>query len=87
MKKIATPTSEMTVEEVMRRWPSTVRVFLDFKMNCVGCPISTFHSVDEACREHHVDLEAFLSRLGAAAASPQVAASGRESPSASPKRA
>jgi hybrid cluster-associated redox disulfide protein len=27
-------------------------VFLDFRMRCVGCPIATFHSVDEACDEH-----------------------------------
>jgi hybrid cluster-associated redox disulfide protein len=70
MKKIAAPSSEMTVEDVMRRWPSTVRVFLDFRMNCVGCPISTFHSVDEACREHHIDLERFLTTLGVAALNP-----------------
>jgi len=56
-------------------------------MNCVGCPISTFHSVDEACSEHHIDLEGFLSRLAAAAMNPQVAATGREWPSASPNSA
>jgi len=87
MKKLATPSSEMTVEEVMRRWPSTVRVFLDFRMNCVGCPISTFHSVDEACEEHHIDLQEFLTRLAAAAINPQLASTGREWPSASPNNA
>jgi hybrid cluster-associated redox disulfide protein len=87
MKKSSTPSSEMTVEEVMRRWPSTVRVFLDFRMNCVGCPISTFHSVDEACREHHIELDQFLSKLGAAAMNPQVTATGRAWPSASPNSA
>ena len=33
--------------------------FLDFRMRCVGCPIVTFHSVDEACD----DAAAFLSKL------------------------
>jgi len=51
------------VDEVMRRWPSTIRVFLDFRMLCVGCPIATFHSVDEACDEHRADAAAFLSKL------------------------
>jgi hybrid cluster-associated redox disulfide protein len=32
-------------------------------MRCVGCPIATFHSVDEACDEHSVDVAAFLSKL------------------------
>jgi hypothetical protein len=32
MRKNAAPTAEMTVDEVMRRWPTTIRVFLDFGM-------------------------------------------------------
>jgi hybrid cluster-associated redox disulfide protein len=51
------------VDEVMRRWPSTIRVFLDFRMACVGCPIAAFHTVADACREHGAEPAAFLSRL------------------------
>ena len=63
MKKDAVPTADLMVDDVMRRWPSTIRVFLDFMMRCVGCPIATFHSVDEACDEHSVDAAALLSKL------------------------
>ncbi len=51
------------VDDVMRRWPGTIRVFLDFKMSCPGCPIGGFHSVDDACREHGVDRDQFLAAL------------------------
>jgi hybrid cluster-associated redox disulfide protein len=51
------------VGEVMNTRPSTIRVFLDFRMGCVGCPIAAFHSVDDACREHGVDRDAFLAAL------------------------
>lgn len=54
---------EWSVEEVMRRWPGTIRVFLDYKLRCVGCPIACFHSIADACREHHVDQEVFLAAL------------------------
>ena len=54
---------DMTVDEVMRRWPATIRAFLDHRMRCVGCPIATFHTVDDACREHGVDRTAFLAAL------------------------
>jgi|tagenome__1003787_1003787.scaffolds.fasta_scaffold20938311_4 hybrid cluster-associated redox disulfide protein len=57
MRNDAIPTAEMTVDEVMRQWPSTIRVFLDFRMRCVGCPIGAFHSVDETCEEHDVDAD------------------------------
>ena len=33
------------VDEVMRSHLTTIRVFLDFKMGCVGCPIACFHTL------------------------------------------
>ncbi|MGY2906694.1 DUF1858 domain-containing protein [Bradyrhizobium sp. URHC0002] len=62
MKK-STLTLDMTVDQVMKRWPASIRVFLDFRMGCVGCPIATFHSVDEASREHRIDGHALLASL------------------------
>lgn len=55
------------VDDVMRRWPATIRVFLDHGMRCVGCPIACFHTIDDACREHKVDRAAFLADLSTAA--------------------
>jgi hybrid cluster-associated redox disulfide protein len=55
------------VGEVMTARPATIRVFLDFYMGCVGCPISAFHSVDDACREHGIDRDAFMAALRIAA--------------------
>jgi hybrid cluster-associated redox disulfide protein len=63
MKGHGLPTGELTVHEVMRRWPATIRDFLDFRMRCVGCPIAAFHTVSEACKEHDIDSEMFLRRL------------------------
>ena len=51
------------VDDVMRRAPRTIRVFLEFKMGCVGCPLACFHTVADACREHHVNRDAFLAAL------------------------
>ena len=51
------------VDDVMRGAPETIRVFLEFRMGCVGCPIACFHTVDDACREHGVDRDAFLQAL------------------------
>jgi hybrid cluster-associated redox disulfide protein len=55
------------VDDIMRRWPTTIRVFLNHRMRCIGCPIACFHTVDDACREHGVDGTVFLSDLNAAA--------------------
>ena len=53
------------VDDVMRRWPMTIRTFLNHRMHCVGCPITCFHTVEDACREHGIDQGQFLAELGA----------------------
>jgi hybrid cluster-associated redox disulfide protein len=47
--------SDLSVSEIMRRWPATIRVFIAFRMNCVGCPLSCFHTIFDACEEHELD--------------------------------
>jgi hybrid cluster-associated redox disulfide protein len=54
-----------TVHEVMRHQPSVIRVFLDLRMRCVGCPIAQFHTVEEAARAHGVDRADLLAALRA----------------------
>lgn len=53
------------VDDVLHRYPATFRVFLDYKLRCIGCPIACFHSIDEACRAHDVEAAAFLAALQA----------------------
>jgi hybrid cluster-associated redox disulfide protein len=60
--------SHSVVEDVMRDWPATIRIFLNHKLGCVGCPIASFHSVEDACREHGIGFDEFLAALRASAA-------------------
>lgn len=60
--------ADLFVDEVMRRWPATIRVFLDYRMRCVGCPVACFQTVEEACREHGVECGPFLADLRATVA-------------------
>jgi hybrid cluster-associated redox disulfide protein len=46
---------ELTVSEIMRRWPATMRLFIDHRLLCVGCPIAPFHTIADVAREHQVD--------------------------------
>ena len=59
---------DMSVDEIMRRWPATIRVMIRNGMLCVGCPIGTFHTVAEACVAHEVDETTFTAELLAAMA-------------------
>lgn len=54
---------DMPVDEIMRRWPATIRVMIRYRMLCVGCPIAIFHTVADACAAHGVDVDAFCAEL------------------------
>jgi hybrid cluster-associated redox disulfide protein len=56
----------LSVAEIMRRWPSTIRVFLDFRLLCVGCPVGSFQTLADAAREHHVEPIALQEAVGKA---------------------
>jgi len=51
------------VDDVMRVAPQSIRVFLGYRMGCVGCPLAGFHTVTDACREHNIDRDAFFAAL------------------------
>lgn len=57
---------DMTMDEIMRRWPATIRVVLDHGLLCVGCPIAGFHTADDAAREHGLDAGHLAAALRAA---------------------
>jgi len=59
--------TDSLVDDVMRTCPTTILVFLHYRMKCVGCPISPFHTINDACREHNADPACFLSDLRVAA--------------------
>ena len=66
MREPETIDPDMTVDEIMRRWPATIHVMIRNGMLCVGCPIAIFHTVADACEAHDVDPEAFCAALLAA---------------------
>ncbi len=54
---------DLPLSELMTRWPQTVTVFMRHGMICVGCLISPFHTVTDACAEYRLDPEAFVAEL------------------------
>lgn len=60
--------AESSILEVMDRWPSTIPLFTSYRMLCIGCTFGRFHSIADACAEHHVEIGPFLSELNRIAA-------------------
>ncbi|MFY0679610.1 MAG: DUF1858 domain-containing protein [Thalassovita sp.] len=53
----------LLLDDVMKRWPATIQVFLRHNMLCVGCLVNPFHTIADACMEYGLDEQLFLSEL------------------------
>ncbi len=59
--------TRMIIDDVMRRYPETVSVFLQFGMDCYGCSMARFESVKDGAAAYHVDLHLLTQALDEAA--------------------
>ncbi|MEK0165705.1 DUF1858 domain-containing protein [Phaeobacter sp. JH20_36] len=57
---------DLPLDVLLTTWPETLRVFMDHGMLCVGCMVSPFHSVAEACAEYHLNEDMFRLELAEA---------------------
>jgi hybrid cluster-associated redox disulfide protein len=60
-------TREMTIEEVMRRYPETIEAFEQHGLRCSGCCVSSYENIEEGALSHGVDIEELLVELNRAA--------------------
>ena len=67
MARIRLDDPDLPLEDLMREWPQTISVFMRHRMLCVGCLVSPFHTVTDACAEYQLDEEVFLAELMRAA--------------------
>ena len=55
--------SNLSVREVMERWPQTIPTFFRHRMACVGCPIAHLATLAEVATIYDLDLTLFLLEL------------------------
>ncbi len=54
---------DMTIEEIIRRYPQTVAVFKKFGLDCNECQIAAYEAVEHGAGVHRVDVEQLLKEL------------------------
>lgn len=54
---------EMTIGEVVRNYPESVKVLFAFGLGCVGCPSAQAETIEEACGVHGLDVEKLVKEL------------------------
>ena len=58
-------TGWMKIEEVVRQYPETIRVFDQHGVACLGCCGAEVDSVERGARIHGIDLDQLLRELNA----------------------
>ncbi|MGJ8626351.1 MAG: DUF1858 domain-containing protein [Sulfitobacter sp.] len=54
---------DLALDQLMTFWPETITVFLRHKMLCIGCMVSPFHTIVDACIEYGLDEQLFRAEL------------------------
>jgi hybrid cluster-associated redox disulfide protein len=70
MKKSSKITKEMAIGQIIKKYPKTSFVFLDYGLHCVGCPMADkggTETLKEAAKLHQINLEKLLKDLNKAA--------------------
>jgi hybrid cluster-associated redox disulfide protein len=61
-----TITKEMSIGEVVQKYPQTIEVFLRHGLMCFGCAIARFENVEQGAMAHGINVEALMKDLNAA---------------------
>ncbi|OGO04368.1 MAG: disulfide oxidoreductase [Chloroflexi bacterium RBG_13_56_8] len=56
---------EMTIGEIVGKYPQTVRVFLSHGLMCIGCAAAHFENVEQGALAHGIDVDALIKDLNA----------------------
>ena len=59
-------TKEMSITEIIQRFPETHAVFTKFQLGCIGCMAASFESVEDGLRAHGLDVDEVLKALNEA---------------------
>ena len=56
-------TKNMTINEILRRYPETIEVFRRYGLDCYDCQIADFEQLEYGATKHKIDIESLLADL------------------------
>lgn len=58
-----TITKDMSILEVVQKYPDTAMVFMYAGMGCLGCAAAHFENIEQGCMAHGIDPDALVEAL------------------------
>jgi len=62
-----TLTKDMSIMEVVQKYPETVPVFMNSGMGCLGCAMSHFENIEQGAMAHGIDVDELMKNLNVVA--------------------
>ena len=59
-------TKDMSIQEVVEKFPQSIQVFMMHGLGCVGCAIANFENIEQGATAHGIDVDKLLSDLNQA---------------------
>ncbi len=63
MKTISVLNPNLTVAEVVRKYPETIHTWIALKTDCIGCHLMQFCSLEYVAESYHMELQALINEL------------------------
>lgn len=56
----------MTFQEVVRKYPQTIQVFVKYGLGCIGCHAAQFENIEQGAMVHGINVDVLLKELNEA---------------------
>jgi hybrid cluster-associated redox disulfide protein len=66
-------TPDMSIGDVITRYPNTIDVFFRHGLNCVGCGLARFENIGQGALAHGIDIDRLMQDLNEVISQAQVA--------------
>lgn len=67
MEKKQKINKDMTISEVLEKYPKTFVVFMEYGLHCAGCPVAQLETIEHLAQVNLFDLKKLLQSLNKAA--------------------
>ncbi len=58
-----TITKDMSILEVVQKYPATAEVLMNAGMGCLGCAAAHFENIEQGAMAHGIDIDALMEEL------------------------
>lgn len=56
-------TKDMSIADVVMKWPETAGTFMEWGLHCYGCAVAKFENVEQGASAHGIDADKLIEAL------------------------